>query len=175
MERIYLISESYIKKYSNLDDNVWGEYLTPAIWEAQEMGLQSIIGTSLYSDILDKVSSGDKTTYKELIENYIQSYLMYKVISNLVPIIGVKLANLGTVISNDEHVQNLTKAERGNLQQYYQQRADFYCRRLQEYLINNKDNYEALDECSCASIKANLRSAASTGLFLGGARGRMRK
>lgn len=170
--RIYLISEDDIKTFSNIADNVWGEYLSPAIWEAQEMGLQTILGECLYNDILEKVSEDDVPEhYSFIIDNYIQDYLLYKVISDLVPIIGVKLGNLGTVVSNDEHVQNLTSTERSNLQHHYQIKADFYARRLQEILLEDAELF-GLDECTCKRLKSNLSSAASTGLFLGGARGR---
>ena len=97
---------------------------------------------------------------------------MYRTITDLVPIIGVKLANLGTVISNDEHVQSLTESERSNLKHYYEMRADFYARRMQEFLLNNRADFEELKDCDCDRIKANLNSAASTGIWLGGMRGR---
>lgn len=178
MNRIYLITEDKIKTLSNLNDNVWGEYLTPAIFDAQEMGLQTILGSCLYHSLLSKVADKSITEtenvpYKTLLDDYVTIYLVYKVIADLVPIIGVKLTNLGTVVSNDEHVSNLQKADRDNLKQFYQMKADFYARRIQEYLLEGKDAYVELDECACRAIKANLNSAASTGLFLGGARGRV--
>lgn len=180
MTNILLISEDYIKTHSNLNDNVWGEYLLPAIREAQDMGLQTIIGECLYTTILDMVDDGSITAttnaaYKVLTDDYIRPYLMYKAISDLVPIIGVKLSNIGTVISNDEHLSNISESERERLRQYYEYRSDFYCKRLQEFLLNNKAAYPELKECDCNRLKTNLHSTASVGLFLGGMRGRKLK
>lgn len=177
MTKILLISEDYVKTNSNLNDNVWGDYLLPAIREAEDIGLQSILGSCLYNQILHLVNENligenDYTAYKTLLDDYIQEYLMYQVLTDLTPIIGVKLANLGTVISNDEHVINLTEKERSNIKQYYQYRADFYARRLQEFLLNNKGLYPELKECDCERLRSNLNSAASTGIWLGGYRGR---
>lgn len=178
MTKILLISEDYIKTNSNLNDNVWGEYLLPAIREAQDMGLQMIIGECLYHRILNLVDGGEiadsgNTAYKHLLDEYIQTYLLYQVLTDLVPIIGTKQANLGTVISNDEHVVSLTEGERNRVKNYFQIRADFYCRRMQEYLLKNKDLYPELDECDvCGKMEQNLKSAATTGLWLGGFRGR---
>ena len=177
MTKILLVSEDYIKTNSNLNDNVWGDYLLPAIREAQDMGLQSIIGSCLYNQILtlvdnSTIADSGNTAYKVLLDEYIQPYLLYQVLTDLIPIIGTKLANLGTVISNDEHIINLTEAERSNLKHYYEMRADFYCRRMQEYLLNNKDLYPELKECDCERMRSNLKSAASTGMWLGGYRGR---
>ena len=177
MTKILLVSEDYIKTNSNLNDNVWGDYLLPAIREAQDMGLQSIIGSCLYNQILtlvdnSTIADSGNTAYKVLLDEYIQPYLLYQVLTDLIPIIGTKLANLGTVISNDEHIINLTEAERSNLKHYYEMRADFYCRRMQEYLLNNKDLYPELKECDCDRLRSNLKSAASTGMWLGGYRNR---
>ena len=53
---------------------------------------------------------------------------MYQTLSDLVPIIGVKLTNLGVVVvSNDEHLNKSTQGgERDLVQNYYLERADFY-------------------------------------------------
>lgn len=173
MTKVLLINEDYIKTNSGLNDNVWGSYLTPAIREAQDIKLQQILGTSLYKSLLEKVANGairndDFKPYKALLDEYIQIYLMYQTISDLVPIIGVKLTNLGVVVSNDEHTQNLSQSERELVQTYYRQRAEFYGKRLQDFL---KDaDFEELDEC--ADMKPTLDTVAETGLFLGGERGK---
>lgn len=171
MTNILLISEDYIKTNSGLNDNVFGSYLTPAIRDAQDMGLQSIIGTSLYKSIMEEIDNDTLTEdNKYLLDEYIQIYLMYQTISDLVPIIGVKLTNLGVVISNDEHLTNLTQGDRELVQNFYKNKADFYAKRLQEFLLNNKEVYPALDECTCEGMKANLYSSASSTLWLGGLR-----
>lgn len=173
MTTILLISEDYVKTNSGLDDNVYGKFLMPAIKEAQEIGLQSIIGGNLYDAVLARVEDGsiqDDFDYKYLLDKHIQPYLLYKTIVDLLPIIGTKIANIGTVVANDEHVVNLPKNDRDNLQTYYQYRADFYCRRMQEYLYKNSMLYPELNDCDCDRIKANLTSAASCPIWLGGMR-----
>lgn len=173
MTDILLISEDFIKTNSGLNENVWGSYLTPAIRDAQDMGLQSIIGTSLYKSIIEEIDNDTLTEdNKYLLDEFIQIYLMYQTISDLVPIIGVKLTNLGVVISNDEHLTNLSQGDRELVQNFYKYKADFYCKRLQEYLLANREKYPELKDCDCDVMRANLYSSASTGLFLGGVRGK---
>lgn len=173
MTNILLISEDYIKTNSGLNESVWGSYLTPAIRDAQDMGLQTIIGSSLYKSILSQIDNDTLTeANRHLLDEYVQIYLMYQTISDLVPIIGVKLTNLGAVVSNDEHLTNLSQGDRELVQNFYKNKADFYCKEMQRYLLNNREAYPELDECSCEGMRANLYSCASTGLWLGGARGR---
>lgn len=177
MNKIQLISEDYIKTNSAINDNVWGDYLTPAIREAEDIDLQGVLGTCLYNSILSKVADGSITAttesaYKTLLDGYIQPFLMYQVITNLIPIIGVKLSNLGIVQSNDEYSYNLDEAQRNRVATYYQYRSDFYCKELQRFLLKNKELYPELDECACDQIRKNLYSSSSVGLWLGGFRGR---
>lgn len=180
MRNVLLISEDTVKTYSGLNDNIWGKSLLPAIREAQEIGLQGIIGSCLYQSLCSKVADGsienqENIQYKTLLDEEISYYMIYKVISDLIPVIGVKLANIGVVISNDEHIQNLTEDERNRIDTYYDYRSDFYCNRMQKWLLENKELFPELDECSCNQMKANLDSAASTGLWLGGYRSPYRR
>lgn len=171
INNVLLVSEDFVKTNSNLSDNAFGKFLLPAIREAQHIHLQSIIGTSLYEAILTKVVDGSLADqYKELVDDYIQWYLLYQVLSDIVDVLDVKLVNMGTIRNRDEYVDNISDGERVRLKHNYEYKADWYCRRLQEFLLDNCDAFEELDACACESIKANLESAASTGLWLGGAR-----
>lgn len=173
MTNILLIGEDFVKTHSGLNENVWGAYLAPAIRDAQDIKLQSILGSNLYKTILQMVDVEMITDqYLTLLEDYIQIYLMYQTLSDLVPIIGVKLTNLGVVVSNDEHITNLSQSERELVQNSFMYKADFYAKRMQEYLLENRNLFPELDDCTCNTIKSNLDSSASTGLWLGGMRGR---
>lgn len=180
MRNVLLVSEDSVKTYSGLNDNIWGKSLLPAIREAQEIGLQGIIGSCLYQRLCSMVEDGSITAstnshYKTLLDEQVSYYMIYRTIADLVPVIGVKLSNLGTMVSNDEHMVNLTEDERSRVNTYYEYRADFYCKRLQQWLLENKELFPELDECACRNMQANLESAASTGLWLGGYRSPYRR
>lgn len=173
MSTILLISEDYVKTNSGLDDNTYGKFLMPAIKEAQEMGLQTIIGTGLYRAILAMVAEGtiadaENSDYKNLLDTYIQPYLLYKTIANVIPMVGTKLANIGTVVTENEHVVNLSKADRDYLVQQNTYKADFYCDLMQRYLCKNGSLYPEM-KCDCEGYCPNLETSESSGLWLGGA------
>lgn len=169
MTNTLLISEKYVKTQSNIQDNVWGDFLTPAIREAQDIELQPIIGRPLYKKILKEVEEKDvEERFKTLIEDWIQPYLLYQTIVSLIPIIGTKLGNIGTVISNDEHVQNISSSERENLEYRYRYLADHYKSELQKYLLANKDLYPELTSTCLKNL--NLKSSNSLPLWTGGVR-----
>lgn len=175
MNNILLISEKYVKQNSEISDNLYGSYLLPSIRTSQDLYLRPIIGQNLYNSLLSMVADGSITAttssdYKQLLDDYIQPYLLERVVADLIPVVGAKIANLGTVLANDEHIVNLSVADAEKLQTLHIQKADAYCKMLQEWLLDNKDLFPELDGCTCNTIKANLDSMASTGIWLGGER-----
>ena len=176
MTNVLLISEDKIKESSNLNDNFYGKNLRNPIREAQDIGLQSILGECMYKHILQLVSDGsiqdsENVAYKDLLDNYIQDYLLYMVLSHLILTANVKLANMGSVLTNDEHLVNLSQSEAELLRKNYEDKADFYCKRLQAFLCANYDAYPELEECECNccyTIKPNLKSSTSCSVWLGG-------
>lgn len=171
IHNILLLSEDFIKSNSNISDNAFGKFLLPSIRESQDIYLQEIIGSALYQSILEKIKDNALTDpYKEFVDDYVRWYLLYQVLADVIDILDVKLANLGTVRSRDEYVDNIGDGERDRLKQNYQYKADFYCRRMQEFLLNNRNAFIELDECVCDRLNAQLNSSASTGIFLGGYR-----
>ena len=173
MTNILLISEDTLKTYSHLNDNIWGKSLTPAIITAQDIYLQKFLGSCLYKKVLELVENGgirnkNYAMYKELLDDYIANFLIYQTLANLIPEISTKITNMGLVVSNDEHVQNVTQGERDLVMGQYQKYADAYCKMMQDFLKENRDSFPELNCCD----EAELNSSASSQLFLGGRRGR---
>ena len=174
MQNILLISEDFVKSNSELTDNMYGKYLLPAIRTSQDLYLQPILGKTLYNTVIGMVADGsivdpENAHFKELLDDYIQPYLLERVLADLVPVVSAKVANLGTVHSKDEYVENLSVTDAEKLQHLHIIKADSYCKRMQEYLLENSQMFP-IDACTCNAMKSNLDSAASTGLWLGGYR-----
>lgn len=176
MVKVLFCSEKYIKDNSNLNDNAFGKNLLPAIRQAQDIYCQQIIGSTLYHKLIDLVDTGDigepeNALYKELLDEYVRDYILYQTLVQIVPVLSVKLSNYGTTLSNDQYLVNLSQGDAELIEKHYSILADFYARRLQEFILNNCDALD-VDACTCNGIKANLNNAATTGPFLGGIRGR---
>ena len=176
MTNILFISEDFIKTNSGLNDNLFGKSLLPAIREAQDIYLQQIIGETLYKKLIGLVDEGtigddENALYKELLDEYIRSYMLYQTIVQVIPVTNVKLSNYGTTLSDDQYLVNLSQGDAELIEKHYSILADFYARRLQEFILNHCEDLK-VDACTCDGIRANLNSAATTGPFLGGIRGR---
>ena len=176
MTNVLFISEDFIKTNSGLNDNLFGKSLLPAIRESQDIYLQQIIGSTLYKKLIDLVDSetiGDveNALYKELLDEYVRSYMLYQTIVQVIPVTNVKLSNYGTTLSDDQYLVNLSQGDAELIEKHYSILADFYARRLQEFILNHCNELN-VDVCTCEGIRANLKNAATCGIFLGGERGR---
>lgn len=176
MAEIILSSEKFIKSVTSVSDNMAGKYILPSLREAQEQGLKGIIGDALLTKLKDLVATKQidleaNVTYKRLLD-HCQYYLAYAAIVEVTNKVSYKIGNFGVAKTSDENLQVASPEEIAKMQYYYQSKADAYCLDLQHFLLQNREDYPELTENCCHSIESNLHSAASCGIFLGGARGR---
>ena len=174
---VLLINENVIKSITNISENVNGGYILPAIKLAQDIDLEETIGTQLKETLQKKVFDNTITSdlvYKTLLDDYIQSYLTYATIVHLIPNIAFKIANAGVLTTNDEKMNNVSPTEVDKVKWHYKHLADVYKNRLQRFLVKNYSSYPELQSYrSVQDIKANLISAASCNIQLGGKRGKV--
>lgn len=176
MAEILLSSEAFVKSVTSVSDNLSGKYILPSLREAQEIGLRGILGDSLLSKLKSLVKDGSIDSdangkYKELIDRC-QYYLAYVTIVEVTNKTTFKVGNFGVAKSSDENMQIATQDEVAKMQYYYQSKADACCLDLQNWLMNNRTSFPELNDCDCRRISSNLYSAATCGIFLGGARGK---
>lgn len=177
MAEYLLTSETFVKSVSNISDNVAGKFILPAIREAQEIQLKSILGACLLSSLKMKGGNNElgnpgNEAYKDLVDEC-QYFLAYTAIVELANKVSYKIGNFGVAKSNDENLEVATQDEIAKQQYYYQSKADFFALELQQWLLDNRASFPELDECQCGKIRSNLYSAATCGLWLGGPRGKM--
>lgn len=176
MAEILLSSEAFVKSVTSISDNVAGKYILPALREAQEIGLKTILGSCLVEALKGMVADGtitdeENAAYKELLDRS-QYYLAYSAIVEVAQKVSYKIGNFGVSKSTDENLQVATQDEIAKTQFYYQSKADAHCLELQRWVLDNRTAFPKLTECSCRAMKSHLLSAASSGLWLGGARGK---
>ena len=178
MNNVLLISEYLIKSLTNINENLSGNYLLPAISLAQDIDVEETIGTQLLNKLKEliynneiKLSENEK--YKYLLDKYIQPFLCYATIAHLTVPVSFKIANAGILRTDDEKMTNISSNEVDKVKNYYKHIADTYKYRLQKYLIANYGDYAELQTYkSIADLKTNLYSSASCNINLGGMRGK---
>ena len=179
MAEILLSSEMYIKSVTNISDNLAPKYLLSALREAQEVSLKSILGDALLEKLKSLVESREideaaNEKYKYLLGKC-QYYLAYMTIVEVINKVSFKIGNAGLVKTSDENMQVASMDEIISQIEYYQGKADFHCYEVQNYILEEINSFPEVNENTCHRIHSNLHSAASCGVFLGGARGKRRR
>lgn len=171
---VLLTNENIIKSTTNIFEGLSGNYLLPSIKLAQDIDLESTIGTELKEELQKQVYGNNfKNAYKALLDNYVQPFLTYSSIVRLIPTVAYKIGNAGVLSTSDEKMNPLSSNDIDKVRNEYQHIADVYKSRLQKYLIEYHNEFPELDSNSTVDkIRQNLYSSASCGVVLGGARGR---
>lgn len=192
MAEILLSSEAFIKQITNISDNTAGRFILPSLREAQEMGLRSILGDALmaklkkvvregalrgsfnlsFNDDWSVTMNGENEPYRLLLGKC-QYYLAYMTIFEVANKVSYKIGNFGVTKSTDENAQVASPEEISQQRYYYQSKADACRYDLQQWLLARRSDYPELTENACHRMAANLYSAASCGINLGGARGKI--
>lgn len=162
-----------VKALLPIDKNVAGEYLSPAMFQAQEIGLKGILGSRLLAKLKEYEAAGTMSqhaAYQDLKEQC-ANYLIYQTIVEVIPMVSYKLANAGVVKAQDEKLVHATRDEVDSQIETYQAKADYFCYELQKWLLANHDSFAELRELEIQDIKSNLYSMSSCGIWLGGLRG----
>lgn len=174
MKEILLVSEKFIKDQTDLSDNISSKFLLPAIREAQEINLRSILGDKLLDSLknaaLEGLDLSKNAKWKSLVVN-VQYFLTYQTLSNILLLVAVKVDNLGVSRATDDNIEAVDFQDLYSMKGYWQSKADWYAKRLQNYILKNRSLYPELDENDCYSIQSNMYATATCGLWLGGARG----
>lgn len=152
MEKVLLISETTLKTYTMINDNIDSKYILPAIQITQDCDLDTIIGPVLNNKLQSLVRDGSITEavnehYKKLLDNYITPYLCWQVMSAVQININYKLTNSGTIVNQDERKTSLDYTNARALQSQYEHYAQSYGAKLRDYLCKNASIYPEYKQC----------------------------
>lgn len=168
-----LTSEKAVKALTSIDDNTATKYLVPCIVEAQRVGLQGFTGSALYDKLIENAfdGHGGVNAYDRLTDQA-QMYLAYKAITELIPRVSYKITNTGLIKTADTNESNASEGEIMRARAFYMAKADAAALELQRYMCEHRAELPELAESNYKRMKKNLYSAATCGIFLGGARGK---
>lgn len=173
---ILLTTESFVKQVTNISDNVNGKVMQSAIRESQDMDLKQVLGSNMINKLKTLVSGGtidnpENIAYKNLLDEC-QYFLAYSTMSKLIPLVTFKIDNIGLSSTQDENITTYNVSDTFNIKGYFDKKVDWYRMELQNYVIENKADLPEIGNNTFTKIQSNLYSAASGGLWLGGARGK---
>lgn len=146
MTETLLVSESTIKAYTAINENVDSKLVYTTIRQVQDIDLDTIIGPALNNKLQELVRTGDiqiskYADYKDLLDNWITPYMCAKVQAEIQVYINYKLVNSGVIQNNDERRSNIGLSEGRSLIEQYNNIANAYAQKLKNHLCCNSNKY----------------------------------
>jgi len=147
MTTTFIVSESKVKQYTPLNNNVDNELVTNCIREAQDIHLQTVIGTKLYRKILSEIKNDTLSgIYKTIVDEYIENFLIYAVYYESLDEINTRPRNNGLLKpSGGENSQSISTSDYQLKRQGVKNKMEFYAQRLAEYLCENSNSIPELN------------------------------
>lgn len=139
MENTLLISESKLKRFTDINNNLDVDLISSVIREAQIIHLTRLLGTKLYDKILSDVDGGTLTgDYKSLVDDYIQDALIYWSYYESLETIYLRPRNAGLVKpTGGENNIDADMALYDKKRQSVKNKAEYFSERLVDYLCYN--------------------------------------
>lgn len=177
MKDILFTTADFIRSVTIVSDNLQDKYILSSIREAQDIEFQQVVGTRLYNRL--KMLIEDESIlldynehYRELLDKA-QYFIAYQTLANLTVNSTYKINNIGLNTISDDNVSTPSLTDTFKLSKYYTDKADHYKMMLQNWLLKNKSYFPELLKSDISELSANVHSAASCNVFLGGARGKV--
>jgi hypothetical protein len=169
---VLLISETKLKNFTNINKNVDMDVLKAEIQIAQDIDLQTILGTKFYNHLLSQVTSTGNTfnaAETTLVNDYIQPFLIQQAYFQCIPQLMYRTMNRGIVEGTMENAASVDIETMKYLRTIQKQRADFYMTRLQDYLLIGRGQNQFPDYVSQSTIDGMIPDRSqkyNNGIFL---------
>ena len=141
-QNILLISETKLKNFTDIDQNVTSAVLLPFVGVVQQTKLEYIIGRRFYVELLNQVQTSTLTTINNnFLQYFCQPLLIWAAYAEALPSIFMRIKNNGIVNGSEK---TITISEMQYMQTRADDRSQFFERRMIEELIYNQSNYPAV-------------------------------
>jgi hypothetical protein len=159
-----LVSEIKLKNFTNINKNVDMDILKAELQIAQDIDVQTLLGTKFYNHLLSQIQSTGNTfnpDEKILVDDYVAPYLIQTAYFNAMPFIFARTMNNGITIGTMENATSVDIETMKYLRNIQKQRADFYMTRLLDYLLIGKGQNKFPDYVTQSSIDGMIPDRAA--------------
>jgi len=142
MATALFIKRADLVRSTILDGNVDTDDFIHYVKVAQEIHVKNYIGSKLYDKIsADIIASSLSGAYLTLVNEYLQDMMINFAMVEYLPFAGYKIKNGGIFKRTAENAEVPSKNEINFLVTKYQDRAEYYTRRMIDYVTFNISSY----------------------------------
>jgi len=136
---IYFVTENYLKNNTPITKNVDVNDVYPYVATQSDMRIQSILGSYFYNDILTKYNAQTLNADEEDLVEKIQPVVAWFSAVDAVFGLSYQLKNKGVQQQFGDYSTSVGQSDISFNMEHYEQKAQFYEKRLIKWLLDNKD------------------------------------
>jgi len=169
MATVYFIDITKLEESSPINGNVDATILKPIIYTAQDMYIQPIIGSGIYNELKTQIINNTLTVANTtLLNDYIKPCLTWYVMYDSPIAMTYKYMNKAVMKRTADNAETPAYDELIDVANKNLEKAQFYAKRLSEFLLANLSTYPLFANPGSAydTIRPTTTTY-NTGLFLG--------
>jgi len=140
MAQALLITKNDLVRFTATNGNVDSDKFVQFIKIAQDIHIQTYLGSKLLNKIQADISSNSLTgNYKDLVDDYVKPMLIHWSMVEWLPYAAYTVANKGVYKHNSENATNVEKNELDFLLEKERQTAQHYTERFITYMSFHRD------------------------------------
>ena len=143
-KNILFIDDTILKERTTIHGNIDPKMLYPEIKVVQDMQMERLLGTALYTKLQNDIDGGTLTgQYETLLTDYLIDCLIWYVCAEIPMTLSMQFFNKGVVRSSGQDTELPSLTELVTLQDKYRGRGEHYAERTKRYLIeeSSKGNF----------------------------------
>jgi len=136
------IESTRLKNFSVISENLDNKLIEPTIVAVQDLYLRDIVGKDLYAELITQINANTVTSLNQtLLNDYIEPYLINKVISESVLDMTYKMRNKAIMTTNSDFGQVANLTDLSKIKGQYENRAEGYKNLLEKFMCDNGEDY----------------------------------
>lgn len=145
--QVLLISQTKLKAYTTINQNVDEALLVATIFLSQDLHLQTLIGTKGYRHYIDVVKANQlsgvtiSTPDRIMLDDYIAPYLIHAAYFEAMPEMFARRMNKAIVVGNTEQGTSIDIKGMEYLRGIEQARYNFYAQRMMDFILAHPNDY----------------------------------
>ena len=141
-QNVLLVSETKIKNFTDIDQNVTSAVILPFISVVQQTRLEYLVGGKYYKELLEGVMNSNLSVNDQnFLEYFAQPLILWSAYAECLPSVWGRIKNNGIVNGAE---QSVTLKEMQWFVEKAQERAQFFEQRMIEQIIWNSNLYPSV-------------------------------
>jgi len=166
---VLFVNPDYLKRITQLNGSVEEAVIVPAVILAQDKYMQQFLGTDLLEKLKADVQGGSVAgNYEILLDSYVRKATAWWSMVELLPNLYIKLDNGGLVIRSAENTNAIGPDDLHREIENARQNAQFYTKRLVDYLCHNSNTFPEYNSNSGADMLPQTTAYYQNGMSISG-------